>query len=166
MTLKNNRAPLLCYFKLCASFHSYLWIQTGVTVQKCPNWVKIGYILSCVTFKFGGWPWKTVGHISYATSSLVHHFVTTCEFKPSYGPETAKLGFDLCDLDLWSLTLTFCVDITFVNSNNSWKFHDNTMRGVMDRQTERADGGTDGQSETNIPPYNLVVRAYNDTTFV
>ena len=23
MTLKNNRAPLLCYFKLCASFHSH-----------------------------------------------------------------------------------------------------------------------------------------------
>ena len=24
----------------------------------------------------------------------------------SYGPETAKLDFDLCDLDLWPLTLT------------------------------------------------------------
>ena len=34
ITLKNNRAPLLCYFKLCASFHSQLWIQTGVTVWK------------------------------------------------------------------------------------------------------------------------------------
>ena len=28
MTLKNNRAPLLCYFKLCASFLSHWWIQT------------------------------------------------------------------------------------------------------------------------------------------
>ena len=34
MTLKNNRAHLLCYFKLCALFHHHLWIQTGVTVQK------------------------------------------------------------------------------------------------------------------------------------
>ena len=34
-TLKNYRAPLLCCFKLCASFHSHQWIQTGVTVQKC-----------------------------------------------------------------------------------------------------------------------------------
>ena len=33
MTLKNNRAPLLCYFKLCASFQSHLWIQTWVTVR-------------------------------------------------------------------------------------------------------------------------------------
>ena len=37
---KNNRAPLLCYFKLCASFHSHWWIQTGVTVRKRPIWVK------------------------------------------------------------------------------------------------------------------------------
>ena len=40
MTLKNNRAPLLCYFKLCASFLSHWWIQTWVTVRKRPIWVK------------------------------------------------------------------------------------------------------------------------------
>ena len=40
MTLKNNRAPLLCYFKLCVSFRSHWWIQTWVTVRKCPIWVK------------------------------------------------------------------------------------------------------------------------------
>ena len=40
MTLQNNRAPLLCYFKLCASFRSHWWIQTGVTVRKRPIWVK------------------------------------------------------------------------------------------------------------------------------
>ena len=34
ITLKNNRTPLLCYFRLCASFQSYWWIQTGVTVRK------------------------------------------------------------------------------------------------------------------------------------
>ena len=32
MTMKNNRAPLLYYFKLCASYQSHRWIQTGVTV--------------------------------------------------------------------------------------------------------------------------------------
>ena len=40
MTLKNNRAPLLCCFKLCATFHSHQWIQTGVAVRKRPIWVK------------------------------------------------------------------------------------------------------------------------------
>ena len=33
MTLKNNRAPIQCYFKLCASFRSHWWIQTWVTVR-------------------------------------------------------------------------------------------------------------------------------------
>ena len=41
MTLKNNRAPLLRYFKLCASFRSHWWIQTGVTIRKRLIWVKI-----------------------------------------------------------------------------------------------------------------------------
>ena len=36
MTLKHNRAPFLCYFKLCTSFHNHQWIQTGVTVWKAP----------------------------------------------------------------------------------------------------------------------------------
>ena len=57
MTLKNNRAPLLCYFKLCVSFHSLLWNQNEVTVRKHQIWVKIGNFLSRVTLKFDGWPW-------------------------------------------------------------------------------------------------------------
>ena len=63
MTLKNNRAPLLCFLKLSASFHSHWWIQTGVTVRKRPIWVKIGDFVSRVTLKFDGWPWKTIGHL-------------------------------------------------------------------------------------------------------
>ena len=41
MTLENDRASLLCCFKLCATFHSHRWIQTGATVRKRPIWVKI-----------------------------------------------------------------------------------------------------------------------------
>ena len=46
MTLKKNRAPLLCYFKLYASFDSHQWIQTGVTIRKCPIQVKINYFFA------------------------------------------------------------------------------------------------------------------------
>ena len=62
MTLKNNRAPLVCYLKLCASFQSHWW--TGVTVRKRPLWVKIEDFFSRVTLKFDGWPWKSIGHLS------------------------------------------------------------------------------------------------------
>ena len=43
MTLKNNKAPLLCCFKLCASFGNHWWIQTWVSVRKRPIWVKFGH---------------------------------------------------------------------------------------------------------------------------
>ena len=207
MTLKNNRAPLLCCFKLCASFHSHRWIQTKITVRKRSIRVKIGDLLSRVTLKFDGWPWKTIGHLFYVASSFMHHFIVIGEFKLklqsgnaqfvskstiflavwpwnltddlekqqgtspkqhqalcvisspyvnsnwSYGPETAKWGHDLCDLDLWPLILTFCMDITFVIGNNSWKFHDDTMMGTLSKRCHRRTDGqtdrrTDGQSHS------------------
>ena len=81
MTLKNNRATLLCCFKLCASFHRHQWIQTGVTVWKRPILVKMDDFFSRVTYKFYGWPSKTIGHLFCATSSFVYHFVPIGEFK-------------------------------------------------------------------------------------
>ena len=81
MTLKNNRASLLCYCKLCVSFGTHWWIQIGVTVRKRPIWVKIGDVLYRVTLKFDGWPWKTIGHLSFAVSSFVQHFIAIGEFK-------------------------------------------------------------------------------------
>ena len=56
MISKNNRALLLYYIKLCASFQTHQWIQTGVTVLKRSIWVEIDIILSCATLKFDGWP--------------------------------------------------------------------------------------------------------------
>ena len=79
--LENNRAPLLHYIKLCASFDIHRWIQTEVTVRKRSIQVKIDNFLSCVTLKFDGWPWKTIGHLFYTTSSFVHHLKAICEFK-------------------------------------------------------------------------------------
>ena len=76
-----KRAPLLYYVKLCASFQSHGWIQTGVTVWKRSIRVKIGDFLSCVTLKFDGWPWITIGQFFYAASSFVHHFIGIGELK-------------------------------------------------------------------------------------
>ena len=92
MTLQNNRAPLLCYFKLCASFRSHWWIQTSITVRKRPIWVKCDDFLSRVTLKFNGWPWKTIGHLFYATSSFVKHFVPIAEFKLELQSGNAQSG--------------------------------------------------------------------------
>ena len=90
MTLKNNRAHLLCYIKLCASFQSHQRIQTGVTVLKCSIRVKIGEFLSCLTLKFDEWPWKTKGHLFCVASSFVHHFIG--QFKLKLQSVNAQLG--------------------------------------------------------------------------
>ena len=58
MTLENNRAPLLYYTKLSASFQIHRWIQIGVTVRKRSIWVKIGlsWVVTSVTLTFDLWP--------------------------------------------------------------------------------------------------------------
>ena len=80
MTFKNKRAPLLCY-KVCASFQCHRLIQTGVTVRKRLIWVKIDI-----------WPWKTIGHLFYTTSSFLYNFVTIREFKLELQSGNAQSG--------------------------------------------------------------------------
>ena len=92
MTLQNNSAPLLCYYKLCASFHTHWWIQIWVAVQKRSIQVKIDNFLSRVTWKFYGWPSKTIGHLFYAISSFVYHFVPIGEFKLELQSGNAQFG--------------------------------------------------------------------------
>ena len=65
MTLKNNRAPLLCCFQLCAWFHCHMLIQTGVRVRKRLSWV-----LTSVTLTFDLWPWP------FARTSLLTMVIT------------------------------------------------------------------------------------------
>ena len=54
MTLKNNRASLLCYIKLCASFHQL--IQTGVTVRYSPERPNLGQNQQIF---IAVWPWNS-----------------------------------------------------------------------------------------------------------
>ena len=108
MTLENNRASFLCCFKLCASFRSHRWFQTWVTVRKRPIWVKIGDVLSRVTLKFDGWPWKTIGHLSFAVSSFVQHFIAIGEFKLELLSGNAQSGsYSTIFRAVWPWNLTY-----------------------------------------------------------
>ena len=99
----------------------------------------------------GVWPWNLTEYLEeqYGTSFKQHQALCII-LSPyvnsnwSYGLETAKWGHDFCDLDLWPLTLTFCMDIVSVNVNNSWKFQDDTMRGTL---SKRCDRRTDRQTD-------------------
>ena len=107
MTLKNNRAPLLYYIKLCVSFQIHRWIQTEVTLRKRSIWVEISNFLSLMTLKFDGWPWKTIGHLFYTTSSFVHHFKSIGELKLKLQSRNAQFGSKsaiFCPVWPWNLT--------------------------------------------------------------
>ena len=134
MTLKNNTASLLCWFKLCASFHSHQWIQTWFRVRKPFIWVKIdGFAsniapLMCIiaTFRvpFHRHMWIETG---VTVRKLLNMVLTSVIF--TFG--------------LW----TFCMDLTYVIGSNLWKFLDDTnivKKGFTDRQT---DGQTDKQTD-------------------
>ena len=42
---------------------------------------KSAIFLSRVTLKFDKWPWKSIGHLSYAALTFVHHFIAIGKFK-------------------------------------------------------------------------------------
>ena len=116
MTLKNNRAPLLCYFKLCASFHNHWWIQTGVTVRKHSNLAKIGEFF--VLFDLEIWRMTLQNNRALRLP-----------------PEIAKLGLDFCDLDLWPQTFAWTSLLTIVIiPENFTIIHKKVWR--TDRQTD------------------------------
>ena len=60
-------------------------------VRKRPIRVKID-VLSRVTLKFDGWPWKTIGHLSFAVSSFVQHFIAIGAFKLELQSGNAQFG--------------------------------------------------------------------------
>ena len=61
-------------------------------VRKRLIWVKIDDLLSRVTLQFDVWPWKTIGHLFYATSSVMHHFVGIGIFKLELQSGNAQSG--------------------------------------------------------------------------
>ena len=105
MTLKNNKAPPLCYFKICASFLIHRWTQAGVTVWKSPIWVKIRVFCPVRPWNLT-WPCKIIGHLSYPTS-FVHHFVAIWWIQtwvPLWKHPIWVKIVDFCPLLPWNLT--------------------------------------------------------------
>ena len=110
MTLKNNRAPLLFYFKLCAASRSHWWIQTRVTVRKRPIWVKIDVFLAV-------WPWNLTDDLEKQWGTSPKHYQAICIISSSYvnsnwsySPETLNLGqirrfLEPCELEISRMTL-------------------------------------------------------------
>ena len=155
MTLKNNRTPLLSYFKLCASFRSHWWIQTGVN---SPETYNLGqnrrFFISRVTLKFDGWPWKQknraplLSNIKRYASFHHHMWIQTgviVRKRLSWVMTFVTVTFDLWH---WPFAWTSLLSLVIIPENFviiRWWEH--SHKGVTYRQTE---GQTDGRTEPFI----------------
>ena len=93
MTLENNRAPLLYYIKFV--HHCKPSIKSNLSYYpETPNSGQNWRFLSCVTLKFGGWPWKTA-HLFYTTLSFVQHIKAIGIFKLDLQCESPRFGSKL-----------------------------------------------------------------------
>ena len=85
-----------------------IWKLRLPKVRKRPIWVKIGDVLYRVTLKFDGWPWKTIGHLSFAVSSFVQHFIAIGEFKLELQSGNAQFGSNWTIFRaVWPCNLTY-----------------------------------------------------------
>ena len=113
------------------------------------------------------WPWTLMDDLEKqkGTSPKQHQaiYIISSSYVNSnwsYSLETAKLGCDHCDLDLWPLTLTVCMDGTLVITPENFmmiRWWEHSQKGVTDRQTDRqTDRRTDRQE---IPFIELLGRS-------
>ena len=144
MTLKNNRAPLLFYFKLCASFHNHWCIETWVTVRKRPIWVKFQFkFLELCDLEISRMTLKNIRapllsniklyasfhhHMSIQTGVTVHHPL-------SWVVTSVTLTFDLWPWP-FAWTLRWPLVITPDNFMMIW-WWEHSLKGVTDRRTDR-----------------------------
>ena len=153
MTFKNNRAPLLCYFKLCAAFRSHWRIQTGVTVRKRPIWVKIDDFLAPCDLEI--WRMTLKNNIAPLLSIIklyasFHHHMwiqtgVTVRKRLSWVVTSVTLTFDLWPRPFaWTSLLPLV--ITPENSMMI-RWWEHSQKGVTDG---RADGQTDRQTDWTI----------------
>ena len=125
MTLKNNRAPLPCYFKLCASFRSHWWIHDDVIEWKhfLRNWPFVRGIhrTPVNSLHKGQWRgalmfsltctwincWVNNGEAGDLRRYRAHYHVIVMS---NWSPDTPDLGriwlfLEPCDLEIWRMTL-------------------------------------------------------------
>ena len=84
MTLKNNREPFPCLYKLCVSFHNHPWIQIRVTRRKhsYQSTLSVFFSSQC-THSFRGnfgrklWVWRLTTVLSLSLPCCTQYCVKT-----------------------------------------------------------------------------------------
>ena len=156
MTFKNNREPLQCYFKLCASFHSHWWIQTGVYSPEAPNLGQIWHFLEpCdleiwrMTLKNNRAPLLSIIKLN---ASFHHHawiqIRVTVRKRLSWVLTSVTLTFDLWP---WPFAWTSLLSLVITPENFMMiRWWEHGEKGVTDGRTDRQ---TDGRTDRRKIPF-------------
>ena len=143
MTLKNNRAPLLCYFKLRASFRSHWPVNSNWSDSpETPNLGQNRRFFSRVTSKFDGLALKNIraspllSNLKLYASFHYHMWLqtgVTVWKRLSWVVTSVTLTFDLWP---WPFALTSLLSLVITPEIFVMiRWHD-SEKGVTDRQTE------------------------------
>ena len=117
------------------------WNCHPETLKSEPNHGFLGH----VTLKFEAQPWKVMGHLFYATSNFVHHFVPFCEFKLELqsGNQIGAIFFTsvtfTLDFRSWPFACTSLLSMVITREN--WWYDDRNIVKRCDKQTERQTDG-------------------------
>ena len=137
MTSENYRAPIPHYIvqALCIIINPSVNWNWGYSSETLNSSQKSAIFVPCA-IEIWLMTLKTIGHHFYATLSFVHHFKPSVNsnwsYSPvrpnsyvndwSYGPETAKLAFGLCDLDfdLWTWPFAWTSSLSLVITHENF----------------------------------------------
>ena len=82
-------------------------------------------LLSGLTLKFDGCPWKTIGHLFYAASCVVYHFIAISVSKlelPFGNPQFGSKSVTFCDLQVWWMALKTLGDLFYTTLSFAYHF--------------------------------------------
>ena len=148
MTLENNRASFLSCFKqhFIAIGEFKLELESGNT-QSGSNSIIL-------------WPWKTIGHLFYATSSFVQYFIPIGEFKLELQSGNAQFGSNSTIFRaVWPWNLTDHIEkkighLLYATSSFVQHFHA-IGEFKLELQSGNAQSGSNSMIFSAVWPWNL-----------
>ena len=144
LTLKNDRALLLCYFKLCASFQNHRLISTRVTVWKLPILGQNQQFLVPCDLQIWQMTLKNIRAPLLSNIKLCASF--HCRMWIQTGVTVQKflngvLTSVILTFDLWPGPFAWMSILSMVITPDNFmmiRWEEHSEKGVTDRQTERS----------------------------
>ena len=136
VTLKFDRWPWKTIGHLICTTSSFVHHFVAIGELKLELQFENAQFGSKLTISWAVWPWNLTDDLEKQQGSSPKQHQALCiislsdvNLNWSYGPETDKFGFDLCDLDFWPWPFAW-TSLPSYHGNHSWKFHNDTMMGT------------------------------------